>query len=248
MARLAVIGVALLSTLLIWKSGALDSVIPQNNQPKPLDPGPVIAQSGEAMSKLQSLHLSLDGTLVLGGVGVQMTGSGDLTYPHNEKLSLQLRVPGAYGQPDTLVSVNERIEKGRTYVQQKNGTWKDVTNDQKGQVAPGLDPMSNLGFVNAFRASDDLGDLTMDGIQMHHFSLTVDSAKYVAQLKADPNAGLTAADEAELENAGIQVEIWISATDLYVHQMKLSMTTSDFTYNVTYRYSDFVKGGGSSSV
>jgi hypothetical protein len=108
--------------------------------------------------------------------------------------------------------------------------------------------MSNLGFVNAFRASDDLGDLTMDGIQVHHFSLTVDPAKYVAQLKADPNMGLTGEDEALLENAGIQVEVWISASDLYVHQMKLSMTTSAFTYNVTYRYSQFVKGSGSSSV
>ncbi len=110
-----------------------------------------------------------------------------------------------------------------------------------------MDPIANLEFAHAFRASDDLGDITMDQIAMHHFSLTVDPGKYLAQLKADPQSGLTPQDEAVLNNAGIQVEVWISASDRYMHQMKIDMSTSQFTWTVTYHFSSFVPGGGSTS-
>ena len=247
MARLITIGVVVASCLLIWKTGALSSMLPQP-APPPLDPGPIITQSGDAMQSLKSVHLSLNGTLVLNGVnGVKVTGSGDLVYPHKENLSLQLQVPAANGQI-ALVAMNEKIENGREYVQIPAGSaWKDVTGNSKGQVAPGMDPIQNLEFAHAFRASDDMGDITMDNIDMHHFSLTVDPGKYVEQLKSDPQSGVTAADEAVLTNAGIQVEVWISASDSYMHQMKIDMTTSQFTWTVTYHFSSFVAGGGTTS-
>ena len=247
MGRVIAIGVAVVTCILIWKSGALDSVIPQQ-APPPLDPGPIISKSGDAMRTLKSVHLSLTGTLVLNGVaGVKVTGSGDLSYPHNENLSLQLQIPNGSGQPDAIVAVNEKIENGREYAQAPGQAWKDVTGNQKGQVAPGMDPISNLEFARAFRASDDLGDITMDNIDVHHFSLTVDPGKYVEQLKADPNSGITPADEAVLTNAGIQVEAWISASDLYMHQMKIDMTTTQFTWTIVYHFSDFTPGGGPAS-
>ena len=201
------------------------------------------------MQSLKSVHLSLNGTLVLNGVaGVKVTGSGDLVYPHKENLSLQLQVPAPNGQI-AVVAINERIEDGREYVQipAQGQAWKDVTGNSKGQIAPGMDPIANLEFAHAFRASDDLGDITMDNIAMHHFSLTVDPGKYVDQLKADPQSGITPAEEAVLTNAGIQVEVWISARDRYMHQMKIEMTTTQFTWNVTYHFSNFVAGGGSTS-
>jgi hypothetical protein len=122
-----------------------------------------------------------------------------------------------------------------------------VTGNSKGQIAPGMDPIANLEFAHAFRASDDLGDITMDNIAVHHFSLTVDPGKYVEQLKADPASGLTPADEAALTNAGIQVEVWISGSDRYMHQMKIDMSTTQFTWSVTYHFSSFVAGGGATS-
>jgi hypothetical protein len=247
MARLITIGVVVASCLLIWKTGALGSLVPQP-APPPLDPGPIISKSGDAMQSLKSVHLSLNGTLVLAGVaGVKVTGSGDLIYPHKETLSLQLQVPAANGQT-ALVAINEKIENGREYLQSPAGSaWKDVTGNSKGQIAPGMDPIANLEFAHAFRASDDLGDITMDNIDMHHFSLTVDPGKYVQQLKADPQSGVTAQDEALLTNAGIEVEVWVSASDRYMHQMKIDMTTSQFTWTVTYHFSNFVGGGSTSA-
>ena len=248
MGRLITIGVAVVSILLIWKGGVLNSVLPQPAPPA-LDPGPVISRSGDAMQSLKSVHLTLNGTLVLNGVaGVKVTGSGDLIYPHKENLSLQLQVPAPNGQI-ALVAINERIEDGRKYVQfpAQGPAWKDVTGNSKGQIAPGMDPIANLEFAHAFRASDDLGDITMDNIAMHHLSLTVDPGKYIDQLKADPQSGLTPADEAVLNNAGIQVEVWISASDRYMHQMKIDMTTTQFTWTVTYHFSNFGAGSGSTS-
>jgi hypothetical protein len=248
MGRLITLAVAVASILLIWKGGVLNSVLPQQAAP-PLDPGPVISKSGDAMQNLKSVHLTLNGILVLNGVaGVKITGSGDLIYPHKENLSLQLEIPAANGQT-AILAMNERIEGGHEFVQypSQGPAWKDVTGNSKGQVAPGMDPIANLEFAHAFRASDDLGDITMDQIAMHHFSLTVDPGKYVGQLKADPNSGLTPQDEAVLTNAGIQTEVWISASDSLMHQMKIDMTTTHFTWTLTYHFSNFVTGGGSTS-
>jgi len=239
----------MVSCLLIWKSGAINSVLPgQQSTPPPLDAGPVISKSGDAMQSLKSVHLTLAGNLVLGGLaGVKITGSGDLIYPHKENLSLQMEVPTATGYQ--LVAINERIENGHEYIQipSQGPAWKDVTGNSKGQIAPGMDPIANLEFAHAFRASDDLGDITMDNIDVHHFSLTVDPGKYLEQLKADPSSGLSPADEAALANAGIQVEVWISASDRYMHQMKIDMSTTQFTWSVTYHFSSFVAGGGTIS-
>jgi hypothetical protein len=250
MARLITIGVAIVSCLLVWKSGAINSVLPgqQSAPPPPLDAGPVISKSGDAMQSLKSVHLTLAGNLVLNGLaGVKVTGSGDLVYPHKENLSLQMEVPSASGY--VIVAINERIENGHEYLQvpSQGPAWKDVTGNSKGQIAPGMDPIANLEFAHAFRASDDLGDITMDNIDVHHFSLTVDPGKYLEQLKSDPNSGVSAADEAALTNAGIQVEVWVSASDRYMHQMKIDMSTTQFTWSVTYHFSSFVAGGGTTS-
>jgi hypothetical protein len=249
MGRLVAIGVAIASCLLIWKSGAINSMLPGSVDTAPtIDPGPAISQAGDAMQKLKSVHLTITGNLELNGIaGVSVTGSGDLIYPHKENLSMQLTVPTSRG--DALLAINEKIENGHEYIQipSQGPAWKDVTGNSKNQVAPGMDPISNLEFVHAFRASDDLGDINMDNIQMHHFSLTVDPGKYVQQLKADPNSGVTAADEALLTTAGIEVEVWISASDHYIHQMKTSITTSQFNWDLTYHYSNFETGGSTSA-
>src|SRR5438445_249618 len=129
----------------------------------PLDAGPVIARSGDAMQSLKSVHLTLAGNLVLNGLaGVKITGSGDLIYPHKENLSLQMEVPSSSGY--VIVAINERIENGHEYIQipSQGPAWKDVTGNSKGQIAPGMDPIANLEFAHAFRTSDDLVRLTMD--------------------------------------------------------------------------------------
>lgn len=174
----------------------------------------------------------------------QITGTGKLTYPHDETLSLQLRIPARVaGDSDTIVAVNERITKGRVLVQipSQGPAYKDVTNEQAGQLVPGMDPVANLDFSHAFRAADDQGDVLMDGVDVHHFSLEVSPTKYVQQLKADPENSLSPEAEAALSNAGIQVDVWIGANDTFVHQMKIAITTNDFRWDVTYSYSNFVK-------
>src|SRR5438445_154471 len=114
MGRLITLAVAVASILLIWKGGVLNGVLPQP-APPPLDPGPVISKSGDAMQALKSVHLSLNGILVLNGV------------------------------------------------------------------------------------------------------------------------------------AGVKLEVWIAASDSLMHQMKIDMTTTQFTWTLTYHFSNFVTGGGSSS-
>jgi hypothetical protein len=250
MGRLLTIAAAVLSCLLIWKSGAINTVLSQQpTSARTLDAGTVINNSGDAMQTLKSVHLSLNGTLVLGGVaGVHITGSGDLVYPHQENLSLQLQVPTSDNQT-AILAVNERIENGHEYQQipMQSPAWTDVTGNTKGQIAPSMDPIANLEFAHAFRASRDLGDITMDHIDVHHFALAVDAADYIQQLKADSSSAVTPDDEALLGNARIEVEVWISASDSYIHQMKVDVNTTQATWSVTYHFSDFVEGGGPAS-
>ncbi len=249
MARIITVVVAIASCLLIWKSGAINSVLPGSLGPTAptADPSANIALSGDAMTKLKSVHLTINGTMVFQGLpGVKVTGSGDLIYPHTEHLSLQLSVPTVSGQYATL-AVTERIENGHEYVQVGNGKMQDVTGNSKAQIAPGMDPIANLEFVHAFRASDDLGDIEMDNIDVHHFSLAVDTGKYVEQLKADPSSPLDPATEAEISGAGIQVEVWIATSDHLLHQMKVSIDAPDFSWDMTYHYSDYQAGGTTNS-
>jgi hypothetical protein len=254
MSRILVMAAVIGSCFLIWKSGALDGAISSVIQGSttttatPLDPGVEISKSSTVMQNLKSMHLSITGNMVLNRIaGVTVTGSGDLSYPHKETMSFQFQVPTASGT--ALLAMNERIEAGHEYIQfpSQSQTWKDVTGDTKSQILPEMDPIANLEFAQAFRASDDLGDITMDNIDVHHFSLTVDPGKYVAQLKADPNSGITPADEAILTGSTIQVEVWLSASDRYIHQMKIDWVNSQFTWDVTYHYSNFVTGGGTTS-
>lgn len=253
MGRAITVIVAIASCLLILKSGAITSVLPDSlggsATPAPtLDPTSNITAAGDAMTKLKSVHLTLTGNLVLAGLaGIIVTGTGDLSYPHKENLSLQLKIPTSTG--DIIDAVNERIEGGHEYVQypSQSQAWKDVTGNSKSQVTPGMDPISNLEFAHAFRAADDQGDIMMDNIDVHHFSLTVDAAKYVSQLKADPNSGITPTDEAELTNAAIEVEVWISSSDHYIHQMRIQMDTTAFTWDLTYHFSNFQAGSSTAS-
>ena len=251
MGRVITVVVAIASCLLIWKSGAVISMLPGSLGPTAptADPGSNIALAGDAMGKLTSVHLSLNGTMVFNGLpGVKVTGSGDLVYPHKENLSLQLSVPGANGQYISLVE-NMRIENGHEYVQipSQSPKWNDVTGNSKAQVAPGMDPISNLEFVRAIRASDDLGDITMDNIDVHHFSLSVDTGKYVGQLQADKSNPLDPGVEAELTGSAIQVEVWISSSDHLVHQMKTRVDAPDFNWDITYHYTDFQSGSATNS-
>jgi len=50
-----------------------------------------------------------------------------------------------------------------------------------------------------------------------------------------------------LTNAGIVVDVWISASDQYVHQMRIQMSTSAYTWDLTYHFSDFQAGSSSAS-
>src|ERR1700694_4303173 len=62
MARLITIGVAIVSCLLVWKSGAINSVLPgQQPAPPPLDAGPVISKRRDAMESLKNVHLTVAG-------------------------------------------------------------------------------------------------------------------------------------------------------------------------------------------
>lgn len=246
LAILSLFGISVLGL----KSGLLGS------QPTPStsllsDPSPIIQQSGDAMRSLKSLKTTMSGTMVVGGASVQITGSGSLSYPHEENMSYQLRIPSQVaGLDDTVTGLDVRVENGHVYIRypDQSPEWKDVTSTDKGSVAPGLDPFDNLDFSRAFRAADDQGDLVMDGVYVHHFSFNVDPGKYVTLMKADPNSVLTTDEQAQLSNASIQVQVWIAAKDHYLHQMQISMITGDVRWDVTYRYSDFVPGGGPTSV
>lgn len=245
MVRIFVVGAILLSAVFIWKSGALDSVLGGGGAPTTTGQDATVAlnQTHDAMKQLQSVHVNLTGTAVFTDLGeVALTGSGDLLSAHKESLSLQFQVPGK-----GILPLKERMESGHLYIQTEGSAWKDVTGNPSGQLLPELDPLSNIQFLQSARASDEMGQMTMDNISVQHLSLNVDGERYIEQLKADPLSGVSAADETALANAGIHVEVWVSPHDHYIHQMHIEMTASQFSWDVTYRFSNFVTGSGSAS-
>jgi hypothetical protein len=246
--RLIVLVVIIGSGVLAWKAGVLDSAIhaltPSTTSSAAVDPAVEASKCVEAMGNLKSVHVTIRGTLEFSDMGeVKLTGTGDLTNPHKETLSLQLELPRA------TYSINERIEGGHEYIQipSQSQAWKDVTGDIKSQVAPEMDPISNLNLLRAARGSDNLGTITMDSIDVHDISASVDPSKYSDLLKSDPMSGFGAADQTALADENIQVEAWIAASDHYLHQVRIQMNGSHFTWDLTYQYSNFVTGGGTTT-
>lgn len=241
------VGLILVSALLIWKSGALDSLLgPGGSIAKTgQDPTASLTQAHAAMAKLRSVHVSLTGTTLFSDIGeVPVTGNGDLSSPHKESLSLQFQVPGKGTLP-----LNERMDSGHLYIQNptQGMVWKEVTGNPTSQLLPELDPRNNLEFLDSPHGSDDMGNMSMDNITVQHLSVNVDASSYVAKLKADPLSGIGAADATALANANIQVEVWIAPVDHYIHQMRIEMMASQFSWDVTYRFSNFTKGSESTS-
>ena len=249
MVRRIVIGIVAASTLLIWKSDFLHPTT-SNQTYVPIDAGPVLSQATQTMSQLKTMSIKFEGTAVgQSGASYTITGTGTLTYPHDEDLTMQFSFPPPAATSDgpIIIPVNERIHAGHVFIQVNNGKWQDVTSTSRGDIPAGMDPISNLGFASAFRSSDDLGDMAFAGTAVHHFTLTVDDGKYLELLKADKSSVLSAADEATLHTAGINCEVWIGISDHYVYQLTVHMTTSSVRWDVTYTYSNFVKGGQTSA-
>lgn len=246
MVRRIVIGIVAASTLIIWKS---DFIHPFSTGPQtyvPIDAGPVLSDAATAMSQLKTMNLKFEGTAVgQSGASYTITGTGTLTYPHDEDLSMQFSFPPPAATSDgpIIIPVNERVKAGHVYIQVNGGKWQDVTSTSRGDIPAGMDPISNLEFATAFRNSDDLGDMEFAGVAVHHFTLSVDDSKYLDILKADKSNPLDPVDEALLHNAGIQSEVWVGISDHYVYQLTVHLSTSLVRWDVTYTYSNFVKGG-----
>lgn len=245
MVRRIVIGLVAASALVIWKSDFLHSFTTGGQAPVPLDAGPVLSDAAKAMAQLKTMNLKFEGTAVgQNGASYTITGTGTLTYPHDEDLQMQISFPPPAATSDgpIIVPVNEKIKAGHVYIQVNGGKWQDVTSSARGQIPAGMDPIDNLEFAAAIRSSDDLGDMVLGDVYVHHFTLRVDDGKYLDLLKA-ANAPLDPTDEALLHNADIQAEVWIGGSDHYIHQLGVHFTTSLYRWDVTYSYSNFVKGG-----
>lgn len=245
MVRRIVIGIVAASTLLIWKSDFIHSLTNGTQPPPPVDVGPVLSDAATAMAGLKTMNLKFEGTAVAqGGASFQLTGTGTLIYPHDEDLQMQLIYPPAAASSDgpIVIPVNEKIKAGHVYIQVNGGKWRDVTSAARGDIPGGMDPIDNLEFAAAIRSSDDLGDMVLGDVYVHHFTLRVDDSKYLDLLKA-ANAPIDPVDEALLHNADIQSEVWIGASDHYIHQLSVHYTTSLYRWDVTYTYTNFVKGG-----
>ena len=245
MSRLVTIAVIVVSAVVVWKSGALNAVLGGSPAPTAQDPTAALVQAHDAMLKLQSAHVSVTGSSVFSDLGeVPLTANGDLYPPHKANLSFQFLVPKTGPLP-----LNERIENGHLYVQNpsQGPGWRDVTANPTGHLLPELDPLNNLEFLKAARASDNMGNMTMDNVEVQHLSIRVDPSSYLDQLKADPLNGTGSADDAALSGAAIQVEVWVSPIDHYIHQMHIEMTATQFSWDVTYRFSNFVAAGVAAS-
>ncbi len=250
MVRRVVIGIVAASTLLIWKSDFLHNLTTGNQTYVPINAGPVLSDAATAMSQLKTVSLKFEGTAVgQSGASYTITGTGTLTYPHDEDLTMQFSFPPPAATSDgpIIIPVNERIKAGHVYIQVNGGKWQDVTSTSRGDIPAGMDPISNLEFAGAFRSSDDLGDMAFAGTDVHHFTLSVDDGKYLDLLKADKSNPLAPADEAMLHNAGITCNVWIGVSDHYVYQMEVHLSTSQVRWDVTYTYSNFVKGGATTA-
>ncbi len=189
-------------------------------------PQQTLANSATAMSKLNSVHFTLQTTISAqsttssGGVTATISGNGDVVRPNKVTAKFML----GQNQSLAVISTGDKV-----YVQENNGTWY-VTNASTAtsgmQKVFSQDLLSQLSsFITILKDATltDHGNETVNGTSLDHITVTLDSQTLQA-LSSQINSLLPGAVQSN-QNAINQasLDLWIDPTTSYIHQANLSL-------------------------
>ncbi len=174
-----------------------------------------------AQAEVQSAHM--DATVDMGGQSGSI--SGDFTgFADIDSLSMDMQVDVAGQQiemrlVDKVLYVNAAAISGN-----KGKPWVKIDLNDPGnplsRIMDTANPKNFTVYLQAVKTLDDRGMETVDGVEAHHYTVTIDTAKAMAA-----NPALKGQDTSKLGLPGqITTDVWLNGDNLPV---KMSVPLGD---------------------
>jgi hypothetical protein len=163
------------------------------------------AQQGSSVAAMANTSLDLKGT-------------GEAVYPDQVHVSVQVTTSGLSFLTEQVVA------GGKVYTKNPlTGQWLAGDPSQFGMQLNQLGPLTAKQILEASGSVQDLGDVSPNNVQTHHYRVTPDKAKLTTSLEANPaftDPKARKALEQALSNGTLTFEVWISKDDHLLRSMR----------------------------
>jgi hypothetical protein len=154
----------------------------------------------------------------LANTTVDLKGTGEAVYPDEVHVSVTVTTSG-------LAFVTEQVVAGgKVYTKNPlTGQWVLGDPSQFGMQLNQLGPLTAKQILEATGSVQDLGDISLNNVQTHHYRVTPDKAKLTTSLEANPaftDPQARKALEQALTNGSLSFEVWISKDDHLLRSMR----------------------------
>lgn len=206
---------------------------------KPETPQQALSSAAERASQLHSAKFDMQANVQMtfppqlgqafgqsgaaaGSLTLNMTGSGEAQFPDRYHAVVNVKMGGFSVATEMIVA------NGKAYVKNPlTGTWQvsPQSGGLTGQVGQ-PDPLSYEQFLKNVKSIKDLGDTTLNGTTVHHYQLTPDRDKLLANISQLRNPQAAAALKQVLDSGTMTIEIWFGKDDHLVRRISLNMDYS----------------------
>jgi len=210
-----------------------------------LSGGQLLQNSLKAMNQLKSFHFDMNlADSVNSGqatsststgaqsITVNITGNGDEVTPDKTQLHVSLNLAGITGSTKTQnYSTSEIVLGNKLYVQNANGQWY-VSNENVSNPFAAANVSNYTALLNLAQKATltDHGDQNLNGVSLHHLTLTFGKNSLKDLLNASGQLGSLGKNiDTLLNNVNLQtatLDLWIDDATSYIHHMELKLNLS----------------------
>jgi hypothetical protein len=196
----------------------------------PATPQQVVATASQKMGSLHSAKFDMAANILeqfpasftqslgpqgaaLSNLAIDLSGKGQAKFPDQASMSMQVKTGSV------TVSTEMVFAGGKVYMKDpQTGSFSEVPGGNAIlQFSNQTDPLSAAGVLKTAQSIKDLGDTTLNGVQVHHYRLVPDKTKLADQATTPQARDLV---RSMSQSGSVQIEIWIGKADQLLHRLK----------------------------
>lgn len=214
-----------------------------------LTPVQALASYEQKVAQLKSAKFDMDGSMqmqfspelikalsqgnasaasTLSNISFALKGSGAIQYPGQMSMRMNMTIGG------TSVDIEEVLTGGKLYIKNPlTGNWMSAADlSQFGGQAGQVDALTATRLPSTQKSVTNLGDTTLNGVDVYHYLIIPDKAKLAKQMG---NSAALQSPQAQallrdlLDRGSFQLETWIGKSDYLPRRISVS---EDFTMDL----------------
>lgn len=164
----------------------------------------------------------------LSNISFTLKGSGAIQYPGQMSMKMNMTIGG------TSVDLEEVLTGGKLYIKNPlTGNWMSAANlSQLSGQAGQVDALTATKLPGTQKSVTNLGDTTLNGVDVYHYLIIPDKAKLAQQMG---NSAALSSPQAQallrdlLDRGNFQLETWIGKSDYLPRRITVK---EDFTMDL----------------